>query len=316
MSLSAFAKCTLFAGASSLMVGTSSAELLLYEGFDYGLGTSLDGQAGGSGWDANTSWKVIDNNATATAASQMMGEGLVFSDYASSGQAWVAATNKPNDGISGWLASRQFGSAVDFNGANPTIYMSVLFEKQISDQDDSRRGRVRIHSSTSDTSRSGAQVSTYLKDNNFDTALDDVAGVGYGGSDSANTAEIARSQVFMAIAEFTNMNASSNQSAQLWILDEAGYDGIKAGGITSSELSTAAITSAGPVFDGNKDILSTEFLQLDVGTEFGQVIQVAFDELKVATTLEAATSPIPEPTSMTLVGLSGAVVLLRPRRRA
>lgn len=93
-----------------------SAELLLYEGFDYAVSSNLVGQNGGD-WDTSRAWTTGGpSNGNINAATVVTG--LTFSDYAVIGNA-AQVVNNHNDASNSaaFAAGRQLPS--DFRATRP-----------------------------------------------------------------------------------------------------------------------------------------------------------------------------------------------------
>ena len=67
----------------AVTAGQPPGNVLMYEGFDYPLGTNLNARVGGTGWGTNA-WQSTEDGATMKSA---IVAGLTFSDYVVSGNA-------------------------------------------------------------------------------------------------------------------------------------------------------------------------------------------------------------------------------------
>ena len=100
---------------------SARAAVLMYDGFDYTVGTSLTNQAGGTGWGAATNyWKGtvtegVNSNSTIVA-------GLTFSDYQVAGNAvQLCASN---------AIVIRYGRKIQ-TGAVGDIWMSYLYRPDV-----------------------------------------------------------------------------------------------------------------------------------------------------------------------------------------
>lgn len=289
---------------SILTAGASAGKLLeeQFSGGEYTIGGSISGKTGGTGFGSG--WTITTaGSSTATVAA-----GLGFSDFAASGNALTI--NIAQTGFGGLITvSRDVGdsSAPAIGGE---LWASYLYRNNSGGTggDDSRMQF---------TEPNGSNARFLL------TSRDDAAelngGVGVDNSDEGGTSNrsLQDGSIFLLIAKFTNFGAGSAatpQNGRFWALRPSDYDLIKSGGITEAELDTN-------FYSRGNDNPVTSPISYSTANLFGisGTIGVAsgaynytVDELRYGTLLTDVV-PIPEPSSLCLLGLGGAL-LARQRR--
>lgn len=301
-----------FTAACALALGTSAAaNILVYEGFDYALGT-LDGNAGGQGW--NGAWQTDSQGGSISGSSVVAG--LTFSDYPVFGNAAEVISNYNGQigGITygGTTSGRQTAAGLATASTPTTVYTSFLFF-----QDETPGSFANESTFSFGATAAGGQNRLISRPVDlFDSNDPQNVAVGGGNEASLGTAGIAIDTTYLVIAKYENVNAPNfsglDVTATLWALDASGYDAIKAGGITEAELTANAVATAtrtdvapdfAPVLVGG------EFARLRSVTGFGTNNRSRFDELRVFTDLNDVNTVIPEPASLLLLGVGGLCLL-------
>jgi hypothetical protein len=282
---------------------SASGEQLMVEQFDYTVGGSLSGAAGGSGFGG--AWAL----APTFGGSLAISSGLSFSDYPVAGNALTFNLTPTGFGsIAG--ATREIGDlSIPTTGGD--FWVSYLYRHNSGGTggDDSRVS-IRDSGGTNDrlilTSR--------------DDLLEQNGGVGINSSDEGGTNNIQTGDVFLLIAKFTNFgngSAVTPQTGTFWALRPQDYDLAKIGGLTEVSLAANAFStgSDGPVSTPigftTADIVT---LNSTIGaTSAGY--NYTIDELRYGTDLA---SVVPEPTigTLSLLGLAAIASRRRVRRRS
>ena len=296
--------CSLVAAAGAL-TAPATAELLLYEGFDYDLNASLAGQAGGYGFDAGDAWNVTTGGGASTA--QSIVAPFAFSDFPVAGNAFSANANT-NPGRGGVTATRRIGAHFPVVTGS-TLYVSFLARPNNAAQDDARRGRSELL--FTDSAGAAPNFRSRVKSESWETTADDRAGVGYNGDLTLAATELSRQSTYLVIAEYTNVGVNASQQATIWFLTPAQYDAIKAGGITTTELSSSGAISSVD-YAANEALEASDLLTLSVTTEFGHITRLLIDEVRVMTSLTDIYN-VPEPASLAMAAVALATICARRR---
>jgi hypothetical protein len=295
--------------------GNASADILLYEGFDYDTG-SLDGNAGGTGWAG--AWQTSSQGGSISGSSVI--NGLSLSDYPVLGNAAEVVSNY-NGQLAGTTygnttAARQTATGLGTVSSPTTYYTSFLFR-----QDETFDNFGNESTFAFGATPSGGQNRLIARPVDlFDSNNPQNVAVGGGNEATLGTAGIEIDTTYLIISKYENINApvfgGNDITATLWAIDAAGYDLIKAGGITEAELNanavaTATRTDVGPAFPPS--LVGGEFARMIAVTGFGTNNRSQFDELRLFTDLDDVNRIIPEPASLALLGL-GSICLLGRRR--
>ncbi len=266
------------------------AELLVYEGFNYG-GSDID----------LTSTTVATNNTgfkgdyTSVGASSNL-------DYLSSGgldfsSNFLAGTG---GGISGSVTGNNdqatLQATLDLSAAHTgTLYQSFLMEFSTYTTDAVLVSRLY-------------NVSTRLQ-----TALDggQVAGVGYDNTRTKGSGTISLGTTYLAVSRFTNVNGAGGGNADVFFFTETSYDNWFAAGKLEADLGTYANFSASETstsvssFATNDTMAIVLYRPTAAGT-----LTAGYDELRIGTSLEDVMYTVPEPSSAVLIFISFGLLLL------
>lgn len=274
---------------------TASAELLVYEGFDYTPDELLRGNSGGFGWpvdgDGSTSLRRSWSYDTSTVAESSLSytDSKGNSLEVSGNQAVVAATNSSTHGravryITPTEESPNLGSAgghlwlsyiADATGSTSNTILDL--------------GKNNPTSSGNVTLRIGGFDGVWSLRSQRDGTI----------SDTDVTWDTAA--FVMIMMEFPDPeNPSAGTNVYMWLdadLDEA------------PDIATADAKLEGLTGDHTFDAVYFMHARQNFGSSTFNV-----DELRIGTTFDAVT-PIPEPTLMSLLGM-GAVAIVFKRRKA
>ena len=270
-------------------VSSLSASVLMTESFDYAAG-NLAGNNGGVGWGG--AWTETDPDGTATVVS-----GLSFSDMpVFGGAAEIQITS--NDGFKDEKASRASGVSVT---TGDDLWVSFLYTQpgaplasNSSRTAELRHGlRMRIK-----PKNSGSQGVALRYDSSGTTATN-------------GTANIQDGDTYLIVARFGDIGQATGKVALMWVLDAAGYDSVKAGGVTQAELDSVNILSLSSPH-ANQSFGIGDAVDLVVADSSNTSFAAVYDELRYATTPEEAISIVPEPASLAMLGL-GCLAMLKRR---
>ncbi|MEM6391493.1 MAG: PEP-CTERM sorting domain-containing protein [Planctomycetota bacterium] len=300
---------TLFAAVAT---PPTSAELLLYEGFDYAVSSNLVGQNGGD-WDPTRAWTTGGpSNGSINAATVV--NGLTFSDYAVTGNAAQVVNNHNGSGpYQSFNAGRQLPSGFS-TPAGSDIWVSFLFNQDENGSFANETGLTFADSVDNVQRKLQSRTVTLFGDNNPDNAA-----VGAdNGVGTSSGAVIAQDTTYLAVSKFTNVNGPtfSSNTGTMWVLEASDWDAIKTGPLDEAALDANNLLKVDHA-PGNTfvvDLTSDDFLRLDTVTGFGINNRAEFDEIRVGTTLDSVVV-IPEPSSILLAALGGLAMLGRRRHR-
>jgi hypothetical protein len=269
------------------------ATLLVYESFDYAANGNLGGQNGGIGFSsaANGIW---------TDASQPGNEDLIRPgslaypglQTAGNSLSMVSPTN-----ILDPTSSRRLTTIKP--AAGDSTWVSFLFALENTSAPLSSTDFACFTVSPSSGLGAGPFIGVFDDPNG--APGDKVFGIGssQGTALSLSTVSLEEGQVYFLMARIDWVNG--NETVTLYVNPAVGAE---AGSLTPSAVTTALNVANG----SNVNQMSAIGLFAGgVGTEW------AFDEIRVGTTL-ADVAPIPEPSSLALVCLSGVGMLLRQRK--
>ena len=273
--------------------------IVVYDGFNYGGSNgALNGKSGGGELGLAGSW--LNNGEAGT--SNYLATGLTFSDIPVFGGMAELANSTGN--ITG--AVRPIG--VDAAG---TLWGSYLFRTVL---DTSSAGNSLSAILMGPTQTMNDQTSWFdIEANQFSNALGAVHVAGERATFFGNAPTVGVTHLLAFKLE--NLGFAGNQTASAWMLTAGQYDNFKPGGITESELNSAATgtgnsqvlgritktVNPAEVGRGTGTFTSSDFLRLfnynNVTTDF--------DEIKISngSLNEAITVPEPSAGALVLVGL-------------
>ncbi|MFI4911670.1 MAG: hypothetical protein ACIAQZ_08390 [Sedimentisphaeraceae bacterium JB056] len=245
------------------------AQMLLVESFDYESGY-LNSCNGGAGW--NGAWVENDSDGDAYVV-----DGLTFSDYSVSGNAAEIQMTDTSGSFKSTIAARYVG--VDFPSSADDLWVSFLYKQPGAPlaANAGRMAEVRCE-----------DLTFRMRAKNSDSQG---IAVGYDNITTANgTVSIQDGNTYLIITKFEDVGDASGGSAKMWVINETGYDNIKSGGITETELDNNKVMSA--VDAHSQQIFgTTERVLLMVYDNSGTDFSGIFDELKYGTTLADVAEP-------------------------
>jgi hypothetical protein len=291
------------------------AALVVYEPFDYSPTGATDGDGsafgddtphnGGIGFDGSWSQSGGDNEFEVTSP------GLTFTDGSSNelavgGNSIVRPDRGGTRAASRSLAS---GSTTALTGNDSTIWMSFLFEPRTTSGYNGLGPDAAI--TIASTTANGAANDHSLSASGYGVGIvvEDVGGSGpkvvstgyYNGTTSvskdASTLVPTPNQVSLLVAKI------------VWSTDDSSSDEIFVFNITDITSEPAEIDA---IASATFDMSSANQATIDT-LNISDTQTNAIDEIRIGTSF-AAVVPIPEPSSFTLIGVVGLVLLARRRR--
>jgi hypothetical protein len=269
-------KCTtLFVCTVMLVCGQSHATLIAYEGFDYDAG-SLDGQNGGSGWDG--AWGSGDWTVSATGLSYTDSQGT---SLVTSGGSVTTTANDSN-----WVHFRDLSSvSQSLMDEDSVFWMSFLIESR----SENPRGTYGI-------SLFAGGSEPILLGRHFQQGSptgSTLASTGWN-SEVSTVQDEGESETWLFVAQFD----MTENEANFWINPDIG------GPVPENALASGSQT----ISDWNTTRIRLGQFGSSDGSNF------SLDEIRFGTDF-ASVTPIPEPGTLVLVGITlGAFLIFRKRR--
>jgi hypothetical protein len=281
------------------IASTARATLLVEEQFNYGApGGTIQTLNGGTGFNAG--W------ATPAAMSNIpYGAGLTFGSLAVAGGAastpdpaapyanargFSAATTTTLDNVGGSSGTWYGSFLANYIGGIPNVPTFLAIGEP--DNINGPNPVFETHNAAAPNNNAAFKMETRVAS----TGLPLTAGVTY---------------MYLWQIKF-----SAHAHGDLWILTADQYDNFVTGGLTETELNTAALgAGATDVYDRiqiNANQFPTELDQIYL---YAPLNQVTFDEIRISinSLTEAAPQAVPEPASLSILAL-GALALLRRKR--
>ncbi len=297
--------------------GAAVASPFVYEPFNYTVGNGANGQSGGTGFLAGSSWAYSE--AATSTSTGTIAAGLSFSDLPVSGGALLlSVVSSSSSGFSDTVNLKRRPASAP-NGTTDEFWTRYLFREGTN--------RPNVDGFVAGLTIDDAEtLSGYHKFGSWAMSgnINDRGGVSVNTSITAaasHTNLLTDSNVYMLIAKFTNVNAANTvaRTGTWWALSVADYDAIKAGGITEAELNathsqyaTATVmpTASQPLNFTTSDFYDFRGIRPAVSNAFENYY---FDELYSGTTLGDLGLPVPTPG--VLWAMAGAAVSCGRRRR-
>lgn len=281
----------------------ADAAVVIEESFNYTVGEDINGKNGGTGF--NGAWAFTnggDTSANAPFATGTVVNGLSFGSLVTSGGA-LQLTNRTSTGANASSANRQ----VAVNGPGDSIWSSYLVRMAQTPPviGTVLDARYRNGSATGTTILRNGAVQNNATNN---------PGVAISGAGTAAATGLAADTTYLMIANFTGSSTNSYTNATMWVLTETGFANFLAGGGTLAALNAnafATATNSGSAvsIDANSDYFDFFNFAGNVSTQ----TSVIYDEYRLGTALSDVV-PVPEPASLALIGIGGALVLGRRRQ--
>jgi hypothetical protein len=262
--------------AGLLAATPAQATLIAYEGFDYASGIDIRGQSGGTGWAAGSSWSGYDPNYTWPGI--VTSSSLSYGSLAIQGNALTTATT-PGPTLSSsaiyWRNLPQFGQE------GTTLYVSFLFRPE---PGFGVYGGVNL----TDDYGNGIYVGKSGADGYNNYGLEGPLNV----IDSSSVPVTAGETAFIVLK---SQFLAGNDIYSIFV--NPTLDG------EESATPSASKTN----FDPANPLIGTTF-------QFNNYGYYTIDEIRVGTTYaDVMPTAIPEPTSLSLIGLGFAVIAGRTR---
>tara|TARA_R100000027_G_scaffold67699_1_gene67928 strand:- start:8485 stop:9489 length:1005 start_codon:yes stop_codon:yes gene_type:complete len=305
--------------AGSLITTSSSASLLVYEGFNYGEssmnidGVSVGGGATGLTGSYSTSTGTSGNGNVQT--SIYNSSGLTFSNLSTTGGALTQTVSPTIDSTKEYTYSH---AAINTSGTG-TIYNSMLVRVDSNALSNPTLGQnpsnsgvsdMRIQSTSSLTGNGNGSMVTNAKRSNQGSQKPGTSYTANGFIGGSGTISLAETYLF--ITKYTNVGGVDGGDATLWVFDETGFDTWQANGGLEGDLSTYAFmettntSSTAIAFDATKSMrFSTGEFSVDFNSgadNYDNVgtIGATYDEVRYGTSLGDVISAIPEPSQFAL----------------
>lgn len=322
-----------------VLVGTSPADLLMYEGFDYDAGAlGGAGSAAADGWGG--SWSVGADDGRSV---QVLSSGLTLGSLPVTGGSLRLQTNLTNGSARYNRAAR----AVDPGGeVIGTVWQSHLLNVEpvkrtldngelvtspIESMDSRWEARVDLDS-TGDTARTGSPDIAGFAGTRDGAAQGRV--VVAGNSQSATGDAIALGTTYMVLGKVEGIGGTDEvtimvedpdtgamveeggfrYSATMWVLSEANFAALVGSGWDESVLDTERVQFATRTVE-TTDLVGfsdQDWVQLHTRDWSTTGFSPVYDEIRFGTTLDAVS--IPEPATLAMMAI-GAAVMLRSKGR-
>lgn len=286
------------------LAAVAPGAVLVYDGFEYGLGQQLSftgtgGEAnpspvwaGGIGFDDNSPWGIGSTSGTGTHLATIV-PNLSFSSLVTAGN----AVNLDAPGADSVLLSRPLNVSL----TTGTLWGSYLYRPTIA----TNVAVARLNS----LQFTGA---TTAKFQNCGAVSGKTFGGVAGGPGLATNADgpvLASGNTYLLIAKFDNLGQTG--LATWWALSEANFTSLVSAGISEANLSlycTDTVTATG---QASQTLTASDFLHLY--TYSGVNI---YDEVRFGTSLADVAPIVPEPATLTLLamGLGGVLAYARKPR--
>ncbi|HBG28034.1 MAG: hypothetical protein A2Y10_17560 [Planctomycetes bacterium GWF2_41_51] len=250
-----------------LLISSASAEVFMYEPFNYDYGPLHDAN-GGEGWGGP--WVETDPDGDVNVVS-----GLTFTDFpVFGGAAQIKMTNN-DDSFHDVIASRLVGQGRDVGN----LWVSFLYKQPQAPL-------------TSNISRT-AEIRAYtpkLRAKAKETGSQGVA-VGYDSTTSGDANyNVQDGNTYLIVVRFSDVNDVAGGDANMWVLSEANYDAIKTGPLTQESLDShcvALCTDAHAV----RALGASDIIEMAIGDSSATGFTVIFDEIRYGTVMADVVLP-------------------------
>ncbi|MEX0652603.1 MAG: PEP-CTERM sorting domain-containing protein [Phycisphaeraceae bacterium] len=300
--------------ATALVAGSTSAqaELLVYEGFDYDTAlTELDGEAtNATGLSGNWSQRHTGAGESDIVA------GLSLGSLVTSGNAFMLADRISTSGDRYNVADATISASTNEN----TIWHSHLVQLEVRDESAEFnssnpnfrwQSRVSVHEGTH--SRTDAPTEF-----GFSATKDGSSSEGriqMGGGNTDGGAALNFYETYLVVAKLTGLHDASvgaTKTADMWVLSASDFSALEAANFTEAALDSNSQYKLSRSVTNDEEIALTGQLNIHTLDWTEQNFTPIFDEVRFGTSLTSVT-PIPEPASLALMGVGGALMLMRRR---
>lgn len=322
---------------TSALLGLTSAnaDLLVYEGFNYG-GTSMDidgvsvgGGAVGLSGSYSTSTGTSGNGNVQTSTYNTTS--LNFSNILTNGGSLYQSVSPTI------LQTKEFVySHASFNtAATGTVFQSMLARVDANalvnatlgnDPSNSGLSDLRVQDTSNITGNGSGYMSAQVKRSNQN---DQRVGAAYSASGGfiSGSSSINIGQTYLFISRYTNVGMVDGGDANMWVFDETSYNTWQANGGLEGDLDTYALISTGNSNGSTITLSASQSLRIATGefsVDFNSgannydntgEISTAYDEIRFGTTLGDVISVVPEPSHYAMIAGSLMLGLAMLRRR-
>jgi hypothetical protein len=267
----------LFGGIWSSTVLASSP--LLYEPFNYPVGTAIQGQSGGTGWSGNA-WSVAGSMPNLQANTVA---GLTFGSYPVQGNALQISSTGSANWNSGFVA-RQISATIP----QGEVWTGYLYRR-----DDINPGVHQLDLRVANTSNGGTGARLINRSKDGVSGWVTEGGTGYGGTTARGSAgNINDGNTYLLLARFTNVGISGGGTATWWALSAPNWATIQmaagSGPVTVAMLDAHHTSKASISSTSTMTMPSNHFFQFFSYRKSGwEQLTYTVDELRVGTSLAA-----------------------------
>ncbi|MGC9455805.1 MAG: PEP-CTERM sorting domain-containing protein [Phycisphaerae bacterium] len=323
-----------------VLAGISSADLLIYEGFDYDAGAlGGAGSAADDGWGG--SWSVRSDDGRSV---QVLSGGLTFGSLPVTGGSLRLQTNLTNGSDRYNRAARAVDPGGEVLGTvwhshllhvepvKRTLDNRELVTSPIESMDSRWEARVDLDS-TGDTARTGSpDIAGFAgkRDGGAQGRL-----VVAGNSQGADGDAIALDTTYMVLGKVEGLGGTDQvtimvedpdtgamveedgyrYSATMWVLSEANFAALVGSGWDESVLDTERVQFATRTVETTElvSFSDQDWVQIHTRDWSTTGFSPVYDEIRFGTTLDAVS--IPEPATLALMAIGATAILKRSRRR-
>jgi hypothetical protein len=287
-------------GLILILAGAVQASLYLEESFDaYLSGELLSDQNGGTGFDA-ANWSA---STSAGLFSATIGSGIPFSTLSSSTSGKSVKLETSGMGTSDWaLAKRKLNVT-----GTQEMWMSLLYQWDNGTTYDDEHTQL-VLDFLSDSAPLGYEP-------RFGLNLNSEGGLRlYGATTTLSTTGLHNGTPHLIVAKYYGTGGVIT-NAKVWILSETVFDNVKVatGGFTEANLDSLVAASArgtGAPSEGQSLLGTTDKVEL---LRIRGTTSQWLDEFRVADSL--TNLALPEPATLSLLGLGAVAMFLRRRRQ-
>ncbi len=276
--------------ASLLFSASVSQAAVVYDGFTgYTNNGTLSGENGGSGWtsswSANNNGFVVDSTATLAYGGLTTSAGLVQDTSASANQLYFRESSMAAvaDGGTRWFSTLM---RVDSLNSTVTANQLILSSGLTSNgQTAFQNGTLAGFAILGNAAGNGYDITSALSNSSY----------------GARVALPSFGSTMFVVGKYT-FNTGGNETMDLWINP------------ATSTLGGANLTNPQATSSANTNGAANQFRFTATGGTTGNHFTGALDEVRFGDTY-ADVAPVPEPSSLALIGLGGLAFISRRRRQ-